>query len=318
MTQTVEKIDTRRAAQTGIGPTSMVAVEQQFPLDQRIIHDDLALKILPFSYRFFVGLTRIPLIRDWMIKATEKQVRGLWSGVMCRKHYIDDKVVTAVVDGNTVDAVMNLGAGYDTRLYRLPALANIPAWEVDQPANIEAKRANLQRALGKIPANVTLVPINFVDQELEPVLNRHNYTSDKKTFFIWEAVSQYLTETAVRQTFDFLAQTPAGSQLAFTYVRKDFVKGKKRYGQEALYEEMIVNNNMWHFGFEPGEVADFLSEYGWRMVEHLGYDDLAERYMKPTGRELPVMKIERMVYAKKMQEPSSTLDFNGRHRPPSP
>jgi methyltransferase (TIGR00027 family) len=128
----------------------------------------------------------------------------------------------------------------------------------------------------------------------------HGYTADTKTFFIWEAVSQYLTETAVHQTFEFLAQSPADSQLAFTYVRKDFVEGKKRYGQEALYEEMIVNNSVWHFGFEPGEVADFLSEYGWCIVEHLGYDELAERYMKPTGRELPVMTIERMVYAKKM------------------
>jgi hypothetical protein len=42
-------------------------------------------------------------------------------------------------------------------------------------------------------------------------------------------------------------------------------------------------------------VDNFLSEYGWRLVEHLGYDELAERYMKPTGRELPSMMIERMV-----------------------
>ena len=38
----------------------------------------------------------------------------------------------------------------------------------------------------------------------------------------------------------------------------------------------------------------------WRLVEHLGYDELAERYMKPTGREIPSMMIERMVYATKM------------------
>jgi hypothetical protein len=36
------------------------------------------------------------------------------------------------------------------------------------------------------------------------------------------------------------------------------------------------------------------------MVEHLGYDELAEQYMKPTGRALPFMTIERMVYAEKM------------------
>lgn len=166
--------------------------------------------------------------------------------------------------------------------------------------NIADKQANLQKALGRIPTHTTLVPINFIDQELGSVLKAHGYTTDTKTFFIWEAVSQYLTETAVRQTFDFLAQTPTGSQLAFTYVRKDFVDGKKLYGQNALYEEMIVKGNVWHFGFEPEKVANFLSEYGWHIVEHLGYDELAEGYMKPTGRELPVMSIERMVYAKKL------------------
>ena len=299
MTQTDGKVDTSAAAQTGIGPTMMVAIEQNFPSDRRIIHDELASEILPVGYQLLVKLTRIPVLRNWMVQASEKQVDGIWSGMVCRKRYIDDKVVLAVADENSVDAVVNLGAGYDTRVYRLPALANVPVWEVDQPVNIEAKQANLQKALGNIPSHVTLVPINFVDQELGSVLAAHEYAAGTKTFFIWEAVSQYLTETAVRQTFDFLAQAPAGSRLAFTYVRKDFIEGKKLYGLEKFYERMIVKVNAWHFGFEPEEVADFLSEYGWRMIEHLGYDDLADRYVKPTARELPSMAIERMVYAEK-------------------
>ena len=299
MTQTEGKIDTSAAAQTGVSPTMMVAIEQNFPSDHRIIHDELVLKVLPVGYQFLVKLTRIPALRNWMIKASEKQVDGIWSGMMCRKRYIDDKVVLAVADEHSVEAVVNLGAGYDTRVYRLPALANVPVWEVDQPVNIEAKQANLQKVLGEIPTHVTLVPINFVEQELGSVLATHGYAADTKTFFIWEAVSQYLTETAVRQTFDFLAQAPAGSQLAFTYVRKDFIEGKELYGLEKFYERMIVKDNAWHFGFEPEKVADFLGEYGWRMIEHLGYDDLADRYVKPTGRDLPFMVIERMVYAEK-------------------
>ncbi|MGB3905725.1 MAG: SAM-dependent methyltransferase [Anaerolineae bacterium] len=298
MTQTQEKTDSGLAAQTGISPTLLVAIEQQFPTDQRIIHDDLALQILPPGSRIFVRLTRISGIRNLMVRATDKQANGLWSGIMCRKRYIDVKVAEAAA--GLVETVVNLGAGYDTRVYRLPSLANVPAWEVDQPANIEAKRSNLQKTLGEIPAHVTLVPIDFNRQELGPVLAAHGYAANTKTFFIWEAVTQYLTEAGVRQTFDFLAQAPAGSRLAFTYVRKDFVEGKNLYEQETLYKRVVVKEKAWHFGFDPEEVADFLSEYGWRMVEHLGYDDLAERYVKPTGRELPFMAIERMVYAEKL------------------
>lgn len=46
-------------------------------------------------------------------------------------------------------------------------------------------------------------------------------------------------------------------------------------------------------------MADFLSEYGWRLGEDLGFDELAKRYMKPTGRELPSMVVEPIVYSEK-------------------
>jgi O-methyltransferase involved in polyketide biosynthesis len=51
---------------------------------------------------------------------------------------------------------------------------------------------------------------------------------------------------------------------------------------------------------DPEEVANLLGAYGWRVLEHLGYEELAERYVKRTGRKLPSMAIERMVYAEKM------------------
>jgi O-methyltransferase involved in polyketide biosynthesis len=55
----------------------------------------------------------------------------------------------------------------------------------------------------------------------------------------------------------------------------------------------------WHYGIAPEGVADLLNRHGWRVVEHLGYDELAERYFKPTGRALASTPIERMVYAEK-------------------
>ena len=81
---------------------------------------------------------------------------------------------------------------------------------------------------------------------------------------------------------------------------KDFVNGKKLYGLEKFYEQMVVKGKAWHFGFAPQEVATFLGQYGWRLVEDIGYDALAERYVKPTRRELPAMSIERMVYTEKV------------------
>jgi methyltransferase (TIGR00027 family) len=299
LTPANETFDTTSAAQTGSAPTFIVAVEQYEPQAQRIIDDPLAAKILPIGYQLFLKLLRIPLLRNRMINKFEKQIEGASSAFLCRKRYIDETVIAAIKNGS-VDAIVNLGAGYDTRVYRLATLATVPVWEVDQPVNIEAKQKRIRSALGKIPSHVRLVPINFITQDLSEVLYKHRYAGDKKTFFIWEAVSQYLTETAVRQTFNFLAQTPSGSQLTFTYVLKDFIEGKNFYGAEKFYERMAIKDKIWHFGFDPAEVAEFLHEYGWRLIEDLSYEELNNRYAKSIGRCLPSMKIERMAWVEKV------------------
>lgn len=69
---------------------------------------------------------------------------------------------------------------------------------------------------------------------------------------------------------------------------------------DSNYEQVIGKDKIWHFGFDPAKVADFLGEYGWRLIEDLSYEELNNRYAKPLGRNLPSMKIERMVYAEKL------------------
>jgi len=288
----------QKAAKTGVGPTTIVAIEQHFPEGARIINDDLACQILPFGVRAYVWLMRFSSARDWMVRAAERKASGVWAMVMCRKRYIDDKVAEAAV-GQT-ETVVNLGAGFDTQAYRLPALAKVPVWEVDQADNIDAKRLRLRKVFGEVPAHVTLVSIDFDRQDLGVVLASHGYAADTKTFFIWEGVTQYLTEVGIQTTLDFLAKALAGSRLAFTYVRKDFIDGKLLYGREYLYKKMLLKDKIWLFGMDPEGVADYLGVYGWRVLEHLGYEELAERYVKPTGRKLASMPLERMIYAEKL------------------
>jgi methyltransferase (TIGR00027 family) len=171
----------RAAAKTGAMPAVIVAIEQRFPKDQRIIADDLAYAMLPSGMKAFVWLMRPAFARDWMVRATEKSAPGLWALMACRKRYIDEKLIEAV---DEIDAVVNLGAGFDTRVYRLPALADLPAWEIDQPENIAPKRLRLGKLFGAIPPHVNLVPIDFDRQDLGAVLTAHGYSAAKRTFFI--------------------------------------------------------------------------------------------------------------------------------------
>lgn len=287
---------TKAAAKTAVGPMMLVAAEQFFGQQERIVEDNWAYRLLPWGMKALVWLTRPKAVRDWVIRVTEKDAPGLWAGMMCRKRYIAEKLTDSTTQ---VDAVVNLGAGFDTLAYRLPVLSATPVWEVDDPEVIEAKRACIQKVLGEIPSNVDLAATDFDCESLSSVLESHGYSTERRTFFVWEAVTQYLTEEGIRNTLDFLARAAPGSRLALTYVRKDFLEGQALYDWEKGYRE-YVETKLWIFGMEPGAWPEFLGEYGWQVVEDVGYDELANEYVQPTGRELASTSIERMVYAEKL------------------
>ena len=292
-------VNTKGAAKTGKGPTLIVAVEQNFPQEERIINAALAPKFFSGIDLFWLQLTKISVFRNLIVGLTEKLLPGGWSCFLVRKRYIDEHLLEAV--GNReVEAVVNLGAGFDTRLYRFEALRNIPCWEVDQPINIAAKERVLKSALKTVPENVTLTGINFVEQEIGELLKQSGYQAGAKTFFVWEAVSQYLNDAAVKKVFDFFAKAPAGSQLVFTYIPRDFIDGTNLYNQEKFYKRVVLKDKIWQFGFDPTTLGELLGRIGWKLVKDLGYAELADRYVKPTGRNLGVLQIERVVYAEKV------------------
>jgi O-methyltransferase involved in polyketide biosynthesis len=66
------------AANTGVMPIALAAVEQYFPKAQRIIDDDLAARLLPFRGRMFVRLLQPCWMRDWIIGLSEKSNPGIW------------------------------------------------------------------------------------------------------------------------------------------------------------------------------------------------------------------------------------------------
>lgn len=282
-------------ANTAIMPTALVAVEQSFPGSQRIVDDSLAFRMLPFGAKMFVRLLRSRLIRDWFIGMSERSNPGIWGGLLCRKRYIDEKVVAF---RSEIDGLVNLGAGFDTRVFRLPDLSDLPIWEIDQRENIKAKEKRLRKALGSIPANIKLVAVDFDRDGLGPVLTSNGYFSGARVFFLWEAVTQYLTEQGVRATFAWLGHARPGSRITFSYVRKGFLTGRTLYGWEAGYKRFVATG-LWTFGMEPEDCAAFLQGYGWRVIEDVGYDELASRYVDPVHRNLTSTPVERMVYAEK-------------------
>jgi methyltransferase (TIGR00027 family) len=284
------------AAQTAFGPIVLAAVEQHEPPVRRLVHDDLAARFLPTGLRAVVRATRPSPVRRLMIGATERAGPGLWVNLACRKRFIDEKLDDALPG---IDAVVILGAGLDTRPYRLARRSDLPVYEVDQPVNIERKKAVVRRVLGEAPPSVRLVPVDFERDDLADALAKAGHRGGDRTFFIWEGVTQYLSADAVDATFAFLRGAAPSSRLMFTYVRRDFIDGTKMYGAKILYKRFRQRRQVWKFGLDPGDIDAFVGTYGWRLVEQAGPEYYQKHYIAPAGRDLAASDLEWTAYCEK-------------------
>lgn len=287
---------TRIAARTTDGPASIVALEQLFPPGKRLLDDDLILRIAPWSIRVWTIILAPAWLRDGMFRFFEKLTPGAWALFPCRKRYIQEKAEDAASHG--IRAVVNLGSGMDTLVFRSQALASLPAWEVDQPINTAAKRKGLERALGESSERVTQVAVDFDHEDLSQKLRDAGYEGNEPTLFVLEAVTQYLTENGIASTFDFLSKAPTGSRLLFTYVKQSFLDGDDIGDLQTIYKS-TVQKGIWHFGLNPETVADFLAPFGWEVLAHESSEEIAARYIPATGRTIRTMPIEPVVYAVK-------------------
>lgn len=291
-------MDTRqtdKATQNGWGPMIQVALEQGEPRQRRIVHDPLVHACLPLPLRLLARVAGSGFVRERLVGTIDRRVPGVRGGVLCRKRYIEERLIEAASAG--LEATVILDAGMDTVAYRVAALREIPVYEVDMPETIARKKTALRRALGEVPDRARLIPVDFDRQDLGEALRGAGYRPDIAAFFVWEGVTQYITETAARRALEAIRPANKHSRLVFTYIVRDFIDGRYLYGLDLLYRQARARRSTWKFGLEPGAVAAFLEPYGWREVEQVGSAEYQALYLLPAGRTLPVMAIERLVYA---------------------
>ena len=286
-----------KQSSTGYVPAMMRAMENLLPEDKRLFEDPYSEKFLSPFYKFFVILMRSPKILNFLIKIRERLTPGVIGGLICRTRYIDDVLNNAIKEG--VGTVVNLGAGMDTRAFRISGIENIQYFELDFPELQKVKRSYIDKKIGELPSNVSLVPIDFNSQDLGEELKKAGYALSSKTLFIWEGVTQYISKEAVDNTIKYVAQASTGSRIVFTYVLKSFINGSYiPDGLNSLYKLVLKKKNpLWFCGFDPAEMREYLSKYSLSLIEDVGHEEYLERYIKPKGRDLTVFEIERTVLA---------------------
>lgn len=285
-------------SQTAQGTAAARAVESRRLGEDRLFEDIFARGFLKPFLRGLVDLLRLPGIGPLLLELHERQFPGAMGKHLCRTRFIDDALRDALEEG--LDQVVILGAGFDSRAYRIPGVDGTRFFEVDNPTTQAWKQKCLKRMLGSLPSQVTFVPIDFDRQELDDAMAEADFRTGGKVFFIWEGVSQYITAEAVDATFRYISRAAAaGSRTAFTYVRRDIVDGSARSeGTQRFLSHLERLGEPWIFGIDPAEIAGYLSARGLELVDQVGPSEYRTRYLDPLGRQMNVFDGELTVLAR--------------------
>lgn len=268
-------------------------IEQYQPEETRLFNDPVAKELVGAPIRVLMQLSAM---RNFTIKQTDAVLKGIFGAQVCRTRYIDEAVRAALAQG--MSQLVILGAGYDTRPYRLPGLEKVKFFEVDLPAVQNDKKEKIQKYLGKIPEQVTFIPIDFDTQKLDAVFAGTDFDPTKPAVFIWEGVTQYITEEAVKQALAFVGKSAPGSMLVFTYVLKSIIERRSDIPGAEHMLDVVSKQSPWIFGLEPAGIPAFLKPFHLSLVADVGNADYQEKYLRPLGRNLVVAEVERIVQAK--------------------
>ena len=279
-------------SRTALGAAICRLIEQYQPEKTRLFYDPVAKELVGGSVRI---LMKFASMRNFTMKQTDAVAKGIYGVQICRTRYIDDVVQAAISQG--IKQLVILGAGYDTRPYRLPEMESVKVFEVDLPAVQDDKKKKLQKYLGRLPEHVTFIPIDFDTQTLETVFTGTAFDPSMPAIFIWEGVTQYISEEAVRQTLAFVGKSAPGSIIVFTYVLKSIIERRSDIPGANHMMDVVARQSPWVFGLEPSGIQDFLKPYGLTVIAEVGNSDYQEKYLKPVERNLVVFEGERIIHA---------------------
>lgn len=183
---------------------------------------------------------------------------GFIATVGGRTRFID-RVLTEALGAGAAQLVL-LGAGFDARPWRFaPLLGARPVYLIDHPATAAA-RARVAAALP--PRDDVRVDVDFATERFDTRLRDAGFDPSRPAMVVWEGVSMYLPEAAVRATLDRLGALLApGSRLAFDLWSPDD-RASALLGQAGRVGLGWLGEPL-DFGCRRAAIPDLLGPAGW-------------------------------------------------------
>src|SRR5262245_51078591 len=128
----------------------------------RLFADPLADAFLRPWARALSVLARLASVRRVVERVVDRKWPGARTSAIARTRLFDDAIRRAMQEG--VRQLVLLGAGFDSRAYRLSGIGDLRVYEVDQPATQARKIARIERRFGSPPDHVVHIPVDFQKQ----------------------------------------------------------------------------------------------------------------------------------------------------------
>ena len=262
--------------------TAVLVCQGRAAADGRIapgrFSDPVAARLLRVAER-----TQVEQVREgtapqgWQARASYESVRACAEVVVPRTIAIDE-ALRARVAGQLVI----LGAGLDTRVWRLAGLAGTDVWEVDHPASQQDKRARLAEAAqearrldagsgsdSELPCtarSVRFAPVDFAVDDLGDALEGAGHDPSAPTTWLWEGVIPYLTRAEMRATLAALVRRSApGSSLILNY-QAPSAKATAGRLLTRLIGSSATAGEPWRSLWKPDRMAAVLAQHRLRVI----------------------------------------------------
>ena len=271
-----------QSSQSAAGVALLRAIESQKPAGERICYDPFARALIPGGISFTLS--------KWVIESGlyDRMAPGATAFVIARERYIDDYLIFELAEG--LDQVVILGAGFDTRAYRIPGIEKTRVFEIDHPDTQTEKLKRIKKAINPLPVNITFVPIDFNTQTLEECLHNNGYDEKAKTLFIWQGVTYFLTTKGIESTLAFIANhSGPGSMVIFDYFYNETLRDTTRRDVKILRQAARMTGEEYMYGFDQGQIEPFLVQRGFGSVHDATLEDLKRLYFTGVnaGRFMP-------------------------------
>jgi methyltransferase (TIGR00027 family) len=208
--------------------------------------------------------------RGGKIAASMPNSRIIGWTVVIRTCIIDDFIQSAIAEG--LDTVLNLGAGLDTRPYRMSLPASLHWIEADYPRIVDYKESQLEHEIPR--CRLERVKIDLAARpERQRLLSRINAQANG-ILVLTEGVVPYLSVEEAALLADDLRALDRVRYWLVDYFSREAMKyrHRKKMGQKMQNAP---------FKFAPGDWFGFFREHGWQSREiHYLYEE-AERLHRP-------------------------------------